>query len=419
MYKVTVDAEVGRRRREDSMLQSLAAMVAVDCSPIKETIQSGVVPRFVEFLAMDDFQQVQVLANISVESTTVVIYHGFVPLLVKLPESPRDDIREQVVWALRNVAGDLPISRDMVLGHGSLMPLLAQFNEHAKLSMLRTSTWTFSNFCKGKPLWSFEQQTRPTLLILECLICSSDEDVLSNACRALSKLSDGTNDKIKAVIEAGVCPRLVELLLHPSPAVVIDAAIIAPLVYLLRSSELEIKKEAASDILNATFSVLLEQIEFLVGQGFLILWDLLLCSDPRIVVIYLKALENILKASEARKKIGHSREANLYALLIDDVGGLEKIEILHVHGNNKIYEMAVKLHETYWVGVSCYPPMMLCNLVSSLEAINFLIHPMDSISVEVMDLSFCLSEAEAPLSVLRRIQISLALNYVYYNPLVK
>ncbi|KAK8614507.1 hypothetical protein V6N13_068307 [Hibiscus sabdariffa] len=113
MYKATVDAE----------LQSLAAMVAgvwsddknvqleatiqfrdllsvVNSSPNKETIQSGVVPRFVEFLARDDFQQLQ------------------------------------AVWALRNVAGDLPISRDVVLGHGALMPLLAQFNEHAKLSML-------------------------------------------------------------------------------------------------------------------------------------------------------------------------------------------------------------------------------------------------------------------------------------------
>lgn len=43
--------------------------------------------------------------------------------------------------------------------------------------------------------------------------------MLTDACWALSYLSDGANDKIQAVIEAGVCQRLVELLIHTSPAV--------------------------------------------------------------------------------------------------------------------------------------------------------------------------------------------------------
>lgn len=56
-------------------------------------------------------------------------------------------------------------------------------------------------------------QTRPALPALQQLVHSNDEEVLTDACWALSYLSDGTNDKIQAVIEAGVCQRLVELLL--------------------------------------------------------------------------------------------------------------------------------------------------------------------------------------------------------------
>lgn len=56
-------------------------------------------------------------------------------------------------------------------------------------------------------------QSKPALPALERLILSNDEEVLTDACWALSYLSDGTNDKIQAVIEAGVCRRLVELLL--------------------------------------------------------------------------------------------------------------------------------------------------------------------------------------------------------------
>ena len=63
----------------------------------------------------------------------------------------------QAVWALGNVAGDSPRCRDLVLSHGALLPLLAQLNEQAKLSMLRRATWTLLNFCRDKPQSSFDQ----------------------------------------------------------------------------------------------------------------------------------------------------------------------------------------------------------------------------------------------------------------------
>lgn len=89
---------------------------------------------------------------------------------------------------------------------------------------------------------------------------------------------------------------------------------------------------------------------YLVSQGCIKpLCDLLICPDPRIVTVCLEGLENILKVGEAEKSLGRTSDINLYAQLIDDAEGLEKIENLQSHDNQEIYEKAVKILETYWL----------------------------------------------------------------------
>lgn len=63
----------------------------------------------------------------------------------------------------------------------------------------------------------------------------------------------------------------------------------------------------------------------------------------------MEGLENILKVGEAEKTQGNTGGVNVYAQMIDDAEGLEKIENLQSHDNNEIYEKAVKILETYWL----------------------------------------------------------------------
>ena len=50
--------------------------------------------------------------------------------------------------------------------------------------------------------------------------------------------------------------------------------------------------------------------------------------DPRTITVCLEGLENILRVGEAEKNMGNTGDANLYAQLVDDAEGLEKIEKL-------------------------------------------------------------------------------------------
>lgn len=306
--------------------------------PIEEVINLGVVPLLTNYLRMHDkpelqFESAWALTNIASSTTNhteVVIRHGAVPVLCELLLSSNDDVCEQAVWALGNISGDSPQCRDLVLNSGAMLPLLAVLRRSSgKVSILRNATWTLSNFCRGKPKADFTLVS-PALTLLPHLIHSPDEEVATDALWTLSYLSEGSIDCVQAVIEAGVCQKVVDLVSHSLTAIqtpalrtignivtgdeqqtqlildlavlprllpllkhqkklirkeacwtisnitagtqsqiqeVIDANIIPPLLYQLCSEEFDVRKEAAWAIANATTGGTNEQIQYLVNEG--------------------------------------------------------------------------------------------------------------------------------------------------------
>lgn len=275
---------------------------------------------------------------------------------------------------------------------------------------MRNATWTLSNLCRGKPPPPLEWVT-PALPTFTNLISSIDVEVLTDACWALSYLSDGSNDRISAVINSGVCGRLVELLGHPSPLVqtpalrtvgnivtgddqqtqamlqcgvlgplmhllshskksirkescwtisnitagnktqiqeVVNAGLMPPIVHLLATADFEIKKEAAWAISNATAGGSPAQIEHLIQSGCIKpMCDLLVTSEQRMIGVALDALENILKVGQQKQQENGLPE-NPVVALVEQAEGLARLEALQEDPNEDVYHKAVRLLEAYF-----------------------------------------------------------------------
>ena len=357
------------------------------------------------------FEAAWTLTNIASgasHQTQCVVNHGAVPYLVKLLSHEDSDVVEQSVWALGNIAGDSSTYRDGVLQSGILPPLISLLsNPCSKITMRRNATWTMSNLCRGKDPQPDFEQVRPCVAVMAQLVQCADEEVMTDAAWALSYLTDGENEKIEAVVNSGVVDRLIQLLHHKSPSVVtpalraigniatgtdaqtqcvldapgslsafahlmtsnkeairketcwtisnvtagttqqiqavIDANLIPPLINAMEHGGYRTRKEAAWAISNLAAGGTKEHMMYLVNQGVISpLCKLLEFTDARLIKLVLDATLNILKNGI------QNDGSNPFADYYEECSGMERIENLQHHEDNKVYEKAHEIIDNYF-----------------------------------------------------------------------
>ncbi|KAJ5071779.1 importin alpha [Anaeramoeba ignava] len=370
--------------------------------PIEHVIKTGVVFRLVELLRKTQDTKLQfeiawALTNIasgSSEQTKEVLKYDSLPIFVKLLDSHDLNVKEQAVWALGNIAGDSPILRDRVLESGILKPLVEVLKTTPKISVQRNAMWALSNCCRGKPQPQVSQFF-PVFQILLEFLHSLDKEILVDCAWALSYLSDGPNDSIQNLIEAGIVKKVVELLDCPffevkvpvlrtvgnivtgndeQTQVVISFGALPKFHDLLKQPKINIRKEVCWAISNITagtpdqidcilnlnlFQVVIEllkqdtiaikreatwaicnaisggkksQIEKLLSFGCIPpLCEMLKLDDPRIIHLVLEGLERCIRIMQSSNFIPETY--------------FDIIENLQSHSNQEVASLALRILE--------------------------------------------------------------------------
>ena len=167
------------------------------------------------------------LLDVSMHSIKDLIPHDGINVLATLLDSSDNRLfKEQLINIFGNIAGESLEFRDRILGSGMLDTLLKLVtNSYANINILRKGAWTLSQLCFGKDPKPDKVKISLCIPVLADLVKSEDVDVITDSCWALSHLMSGCKSHIQAVIDTGICPRLVQLLGDQSSVKIVPAAL--------------------------------------------------------------------------------------------------------------------------------------------------------------------------------------------------
>jgi len=136
--------------------QTLRKMLSIEKDPpIQQVINAGAIPGLVKCLKMSTHTPIQFeacwaitnIASGTLEQTAYIVHTGVLKDLSFLVNSENQALKEQALWALGNIAGDVQF-RDAVLRLPVIEPTILACMPTAQISLQRTASWVLSNFVR-------------------------------------------------------------------------------------------------------------------------------------------------------------------------------------------------------------------------------------------------------------------------------
>lgn len=325
-------------------------------------------------------------------------------------DSKIQEIQEQAIWAIGNLAGDSIKIRDKIIQKKGLEKIIKHFSTAERITLIKHSVWAISNFCRSKPAPDYENMKPIIDLIIRSIYkLDQDYEFLVDSCWVLSYLTEHHKKSIRRILETNILPKLITFLSYPilyiqlpilriignivagnahQTQLVIEAGALDMLKKTMYHEKRSVRKETCWIISNIAAGTQ-QQIEALIINDFLPILDYVIKNDePEIqkeaiwaacnlsstenkslmqIILNQEILELIcycLKSNDA-KFIAVSLEAfgnllnfgklyltnngvNLIVAKIDQLGMFDVLENLQFHPVEIVYEKTIKLLETYF-----------------------------------------------------------------------
>lgn len=343
--------------------------------------------------------------------TQAAVDAGATVALINLARSTSNHaLADQCFWAVANIMGDCAIFRDHAIDC-NVIPVLREFTDNVqslKVTLARTLAWVCSNICRHKEPQINHDQMRTVLPAIGNLLTYDDQEVRQDACWALSYLTDNDdaaleivlsanlltqvknlissnvdkmvapalrvfgnfvsgNDRITQVIidtailrtampsimdKSGVvlkeaCWMLSNILAGTVPQIqaVIDAGLVPKIVFALECGEFKVKGEAAYALSNLALSGTQEQVYTLAQAG------ILSAVAKLLNVRHVEFLINLLTVVHAVFNSISTMKPDVLEAYKDEfeaAGGIDFVEELQNHENQKIYEFCYEIINNYF-----------------------------------------------------------------------
>lgn len=345
-----------------------------------------------------------------IESTPLIEY------CIKLLYSKNRELIDQVFWCLGNIAGESPKYRDIIVNNGGLHQLCQNLDseisyEKRDIKKIRNQAWVIGNFIRPKPTppVSLTHICFPvfkriftgigdTEVLSDAMFCLSyitmimekdemrmflDNDIitkrtlhfLSNPVnkivtpflRTCGNLIAGPDDITQKMLDMGFLNYVPRLLSRSKDIKketcwiisnitagnkqqiqqVVDSNIIPSVIILLDNDSWNVKRECVYVLANLVSNGKSEHIKYIVNCG---------CIDPlcNVMGTTTETDKLILDTFDGILKVGVKKNNN-YTDLIEDAGGLDKIEMLQESSSEEVYKKCVDIIDTYF---DCPPPLV-------------------------------------------------------------
>ena len=392
----------------------------IDNPPIQNVIDANLLPHLLSLIGRADFPRLQFevlwcLTNIAsgkADHVQALIDKGAIPIFITMLVSEHQNIVEQSIWALGNIAGEDVYFKNLILKEGALKPLVTILNHAEKDSMLaRNCAWCCTNLLRGKPLPCMDDLATAIPVYCNAIKQNTRKEILTDAMWGISYMSDAGEKVMSIILEQNCWEAIVSLLNHKHnnialPAIralgnfvtgedtetqaVMDAGALPPLHILLNHEDAAIRKEACWTLSNICAGTVV-QVAAVIDAG--ILDSLIELVDHDVYEIQREAGWSVSNATALRNKeiIGAVVEKkgveamvkvlgqkwdpktavvlleglrnvlscgkehyldeygeNPFTYLVEECGGLDIIESMQQHSNQHVYDLAIKILENFF-----------------------------------------------------------------------